>query len=452
MNHISAAAMLTALALLVFPASPRRRLAACTSARRLVVGARGVVCLAACAAVAAAVVLPPTTVLAAAIVAATASVRYRRRRRLRRAIEEGQTLEAALDVLVGELRVGSHPVRAFGVAADETLGAVSMSLRGVAARARLGADVTAGLRAVAGCSAQPIHWHRLAVCWQLASDHGLAIATLMRTAQRDIVEHQRFSSRVDSGMAGARATAAILAGLPLLGVLLGQLIGARPLSFLLSGHAVGGCWWSGRCWHAAGCCGRTESSIEPGHEYRGGTAGRGVVDRAAPVCGANTGRHNTSRASARPGWAGESGQGSDPLAVCLQAGMAVSTATAAIAGSAPPKLARVLRRAADLLALGADPAVAWSISRDKSVDVQTDALLRLARRSASSGAALADGVAELADQARHDAAHAAAAAAERAGVLIAGPLGLCFLPAFVCLGIVPLVAGLAGDVLQSGLL
>ena len=142
----------------------------------------------------------------------------------------------------------------------------------------------------------------------------------------------------------------------------------------------------------------------------------------------------------------------DVLAVCLDAGMAVSSAAAATAGSAPPKLARVLRRAADLLALGADPAVAWSISRGKTIDVQTDALLRLARRSASSGAALAGGVAELADQSRHDAAHTAAAAAERAGVLIAGPLGLCFLPAFVCLGIVPVVAGLAGDVLQSGLL
>jgi tight adherence protein B len=241
MNHISAAAMLMALALLVFPASPRRRLAAAfaPARRRLVVGARGVVCVAGCAAVAAAVMMPPTTVLTAALVAATASLRYRRRRQLRRAIEEGQTLEAALDVLVGELRVGSHPVRAFGVAADETVGGVSMSLRGVAARARLGADVTAGLRAAAGCSAQPTHWRRLTVCWQLASDHGLPIATLMRTAQRDIVERQRFSSRVDSGMAGARATAAILAGLPVLGVLLGQLIGARPLSFLLSGHAGG---------------------------------------------------------------------------------------------------------------------------------------------------------------------------------------------------------------------
>ena len=142
------------------------------------------------------------------------------------------------------------------------------------------------------------------------------------------------------------------------------------------------------------------------------------------------------------------------LAVCLAAGMAVSSAAAAAAPSAPPKLAGALRRAADLLALGADPSVAWSISPDVrgSADVQTDALLRLARRSACSGAALADGVAELADESRHDAAHAAAAAAERAGVLIAGPLGLCFLPAFVCLGLVPVVAGLAADVLQSGLL
>ena len=212
----------------------------------------------ACAAVAAVLVLPLTTVLAVAVVGATASLRYRRRRRIQRSMDEGRTLETALDVLVGELRVGSHPVRAFCVAADETVGAVAVSLRAVAARARLGADVTAGLRAAARSSALPGHWDRLAVCWQLASDHGLAIATLMRAAQRDIAERQRFSARVSSSMAGARATAAILAGLPVLGVLLGQLIGARPLSFLLSGHtggwllvvgsmlACGGLLWSDR--------------------------------------------------------------------------------------------------------------------------------------------------------------------------------------------------------------
>lgn len=141
----------------------------------------------------------------------------------------------------------------------------------------------------------------------------------------------------------------------------------------------------------------------------------------------------------------------DVLAACLTSGMAVSTAAAATAASAPPSLARLLTRAADLLAVGADPATAWS-SPAAAPDRHCDALLRLARRSAASGTALAQGVAELADQSRRDAADAAHASAERASVLIAGPLGLCYLPAFLCLGIVPVVAGLAGDVLRSGLL
>jgi pilus assembly protein TadC len=143
----------------------------------------------------------------------------------------------------------------------------------------------------------------------------------------------------------------------------------------------------------------------------------------------------------------------DVLAVCLAAGMAVSTAAKATAPSAPPRLAQILRRAADLLALGADPAIAWSRphGRHNPQDPQIDALLRLARRSSVSGVALAEALSGLAAQCRQDAVHAAAAKAERASVLIAGPLGLCFLPAFVCLGIVPVIAGLAGDFLQSGL-
>jgi len=139
----------------------------------------------------------------------------------------------------------------------------------------------------------------------------------------------------------------------------------------------------------------------------------------------------------------------DVLAVCLSAGMTVPAAAAATAASAPARLGAVLRRAADLLALGADPDTAWS-AVDGSADTGGEALLRLARRSAASGTALAAGVAELAEQSRQDATHAAAAAAERASVLIAGPLGLCFLPAFVCLGVVPVVAGLAGDVFTAG--
>lgn len=141
----------------------------------------------------------------------------------------------------------------------------------------------------------------------------------------------------------------------------------------------------------------------------------------------------------------------DVLAVCLRAGMAVPTAAHAAARHAPPELAAILDRAAELLALGADPDTAWAVPEVGVADEHCHALFRLARRSAASGTALAQGVAELADEIRAAAAHAAAASAERASVLIAGPLGLCFLPAFICLGIIPTVAGLAGDVFGAGL-
>ncbi|WP_197375271.1 type II secretion system F family protein [Mycolicibacterium baixiangningiae] len=140
----------------------------------------------------------------------------------------------------------------------------------------------------------------------------------------------------------------------------------------------------------------------------------------------------------------------DVFAACLSSGMAVSAAASAAAASAPAGLARILTRAADMLALGADAATAWS-DPGPPLDDHARALMRLARRSAESGTALAQGVAELAAESRSDAADAARGAAERAAVLIAAPLGVCYLPAFLCLGIVPVVVGLAGDVLQSGL-
>jgi len=140
----------------------------------------------------------------------------------------------------------------------------------------------------------------------------------------------------------------------------------------------------------------------------------------------------------------------DVLAACLSAGMATASAAAAAAALAPPALAGQLNRAAQLLALGAGSDRAWADPGDAG-DRHGVVLARLARRSASSGAALATNVAELAEQVRVDAGAAADAAAQRASVLIAGPLGLCHLPAFVCLGIVPVIAGLADDLMWSGL-
>ncbi|CAM4108362.1 Flp pilus assembly protein TadB [Mycobacterium basiliense] len=241
MNGSAAVGLMLAGALVVLPASPWRRLSptARPGHQRRGYNAAWIPWVAVGILGCAAVALPLTTILAIGVAGATASLRYRRRRRSGRSTQECRSLEAALDVLVGELRVGTHPVRAFDIAADESKGFVAAALRAVSARARLGADVTGGLRAAAANSALPEHWERLAVYWQLASEHGLAIATLMRAAQRDIAERQRFSAQVAAGLAGARATAGILAALPVLGVLLGQLLGARPLSLLLNGRAGG---------------------------------------------------------------------------------------------------------------------------------------------------------------------------------------------------------------------
>jgi hypothetical protein len=160
-----------------------------------------------------------------------------------------------------------------------------------------------------------------------------------------------------------------------------------------------------------------------------------------------------------PRWLGKQKGGDEPFAaaasyelfaVCLRSGLPVGTAARVVADSAPPALSKTLAEAADLLALGADPVRAWAVPDD--ADTAAQALAAMARRSARAGSSPVRGLGELADGQRAEAQDRAAAAAERAGVAISGPLGLCFLPAFVCLGIVPVVIGLAGPVFGGGLL
>ncbi|MCT2582499.1 type II secretion system F family protein [Actinophytocola gossypii] len=132
----------------------------------------------------------------------------------------------------------------------------------------------------------------------------------------------------------------------------------------------------------------------------------------------------------------------DLLAACLRAGLPVATAVTSVADDLPGDARRALRATADLLALGADPADAWLPALHCP---HTAALARGARHTTRSGTALADIVGALATSVRADAGDEAETRAQRAGVLIAAPLGLCFLPAFICLGIVPVVAGLAAQ-------
>jgi Flp pilus assembly protein TadB len=133
----------------------------------------------------------------------------------------------------------------------------------------------------------------------------------------------------------------------------------------------------------------------------------------------------------------------DLLAACLRAGLPVPTAITVAAGELPPTVAQPLRASADLLALGAEPDTAWSPA---IACPDTAALARGARRAARSGTALAELATDLAARVRSNAADAAEATAQRAGVLVIVPLGVCFLPAFILLGIAPVIAGMAAQI------
>ena len=76
-------------------------------------------------------------------------------------------------------------------------------------------------------------------------------------------------------------------------------------------------------------------------------------------------------------------------------------------------------------------------------------LVRVATRSAERGSALSRALEQQAVDLRAARAAAAEAAARRAGVLVVLPLGLCFLPAFLLAGVVPVVVSVLGDLIRQ---
>ncbi|MEV5647630.1 hypothetical protein AB0L57_05185 [Nocardia sp. NPDC052254] len=139
-------------------------------------------------------------------------------------------------MVIGELRTGAHPGTAASVAAAEVGGPVGAAFAVSAARARLGGSGAAGLR-TRKC-AVTTELGRVADAWEVAERHGLALADLLHAARADLAGRRRFGERTTAALAGARASAAVLAGLPLLGIALGQLMGAHPVQVLI-GRGVG---------------------------------------------------------------------------------------------------------------------------------------------------------------------------------------------------------------------
>ncbi|PKH40681.1 Type II secretion system (T2SS), protein F [Nocardioides alpinus] len=112
---------------------------------------------------------------------------------------------------------------------------------------------------------------------------------------------------------------------------------------------------------------------------------------------------------------------------------------AALPGPAARRLAPVVEQAR----WGASGVEAWSAV---AADEALGPLARVMVRSQTSGASVVQAVERLADEIERESLATAEDAARRVGVAAAIPLGVCLLPAFLLLGVVPTVAALFGSV------
>jgi pilus assembly protein TadC len=131
--------------------------------------------------------------------------------------------------------------------------------------------------------------------------------------------------------------------------------------------------------------------------------------------------------------------GTDLMAACLSAGATPADALSAAADAAGAWMRAAAAPVVRELRLGAPPEQAWAswLSEPRLAP-----LARSCARSGASGAAIAAELARLAARMRARQRAVVHERVARAAVWVVLPLGLCFLPAFVAVGVVPLVLGL----------
>lgn len=173
-----------------------------------------------------------------------------RRERERR----GDAVIALCGALAGEVRAGRQPGEALLRAARDS-GGLGGTQAVVLAAARFGGDVPGALTDAAR---QPgaDGLVGLAACWRVAVDRGAGLAAGLDRLEGALRAERDQRADLRAQLAGSRSTAVMLAGLPVLGLLLGTALGADPLHVLLhTGPGLGcllvggvlegvGLWWA----------------------------------------------------------------------------------------------------------------------------------------------------------------------------------------------------------------
>ncbi|MDO7868492.1 type II secretion system F family protein [Nocardioides jiangxiensis] len=126
------------------------------------------------------------------------------------------------------------------------------------------------------------------------------------------------------------------------------------------------------------------------------------------------------------------------LAVVLAGGQSVPSALAVVAAALPGPASAPLARACSSLGVGVATDEVWA---ELATTPGLEPLGRALQRASESGARVADVVERLATRLAAEERAGVEDRARTVGIRAAVPLGLCLLPSFLLLGIVPVVAG-----------
>jgi tight adherence protein B len=175
--------------------------------------------------------------------------RCQARKQLQQRVTAVADLAETLRSFVAELRAGAHPIAAAESVAKDAPPTGAEAMRAIVSTAR-------------GGHAEH-EFAEVAHAWVLAQQHGLPLADVLAAVAQDLDQRARFARQTQAKMAGPRASAAVLAVLPVGGIVLGEAIGANPLHILATtglGQVVlvigvalvcAGVLWSARLTHHA---------------------------------------------------------------------------------------------------------------------------------------------------------------------------------------------------------
>jgi tight adherence protein B len=174
----------------------------------------------------------PVPLLVAAVVAAVAGPLGMRRRRHRQVVARrtSETVEMVF-ALAAEVRAGRPPGRALALVAA-TASELRFPLHQASRAVEAGASAASELGSLAvmpGCSGLL----GVAAAWQVTEAAGGPVADVLDRLGEVLDADAQSRAALAAALAAPRATVALLAALPVLGVALGESLGAHPLDLLM---------------------------------------------------------------------------------------------------------------------------------------------------------------------------------------------------------------------------